>query len=677
MIRIHFLAAFCLLMMFIIPLQAQNEPSYDIITPMNVDRLTQVDMIGRGRIQDIVYAPDGELIALATATGVWLYSSDLTPPPRSLSGTRTGVYAIAFSTDGSRLYVGVDNTLTVYDVEGGTQIEKVEDFGSSGIVDIVLSPSGDRLAVAGGSSDSQARVYETALLSQLIEVDTNGRTSRVLFNDDGAQLLTGDRDGDIEVWDIATGEQVASMRVHTNSVDTMALTSDDNIVVSTSLRGGELAVMDLFNQEILWTTRVSGFLAGYSDMAIYEREDVQPQILAVGSDGESGNLYRYDLETGEQLEMRQIHRHDARLLAVHPTEARILTFGDDNELIEWDTLTPIFHNTLSGHHNHLFYMTLHPGGEQITIGEALDDAYTYDITSGDLLQNWKLGGAINYVAYHPAGDLLAISGVGNNLNEIADVSEIANFSELDDLSHIEQDLASIEGLRSFAWLSLIDHESQMTQYILPEDLALSAAAFLPGDTGLLGLGYVGSTVYHYDRNGTVTTFVSHPNDGNFKNVMLISEANGWLVVADFAEGFYVFDLVRDNHMLGHMGVEDGSPLAFALSEDETMLATSTRDTIISVWDLSNEVPSLLSRFTDDEVEFSAWTTTALAFSPDGNLLALVRGQSLLGFDVRDGELVHAIENAHSDVISDIAFTPDGSRLLTAGGDGVVYVWAVE
>lgn len=73
--------------------------------------------------------------------------------------------------------------------------------------------------------------------------------------------------------------------------------------------------------------------------------------------------------------------------------------------------------------------------------------------------------------------------------------------------------------------------------------------------------------------------------------------------------------------------------------------------------------------------------TALAFSPDGTLLATGGGEpsrngELMLWDVKAKKLARKIEEAHSDTISDIEFSRDGLLLATGAADKFVKVFHV-
>jgi WD40 repeat protein len=73
---------------------------------------------------------------------------------------------------------------------------------------------------------------------------------------------------------------------------------------------------------------------------------------------------------------------------------------------------------------------------------------------------------------------------------------------------------------------------------------------------------------------------------------------------------------------------------------------------------------------------------AVAFSPDESLLAVGRRDgSIVVWHVDSGGMVHVLEG-HSDTVRDLAFTPDGSTLVSVsggdrgGGDTTMRLWNV-
>jgi len=68
----------------------------------------------------------------------------------------------------------------------------------------------------------------------------------------------------------------------------------------------------------------------------------------------------------------------------------------------------------------------------------------------------------------------------------------------------------------------------------------------------------------------------------------------------------------------------------------------------------------------------------VAFSPDGERLASAGGDGTVKvWNSRTGEVIRTLEKAHSDSVVCVTFHPDGKHLATAGADRRVKVWGLE
>ena len=116
--------------------------------------------------------------------------------------------------------------------------------------------------------------------------------------------------------------------------------------------------------------------------------------------------------------------------------------------------------------------------------------------------------------------------------------------------------------------------------------------------------------------------------------------------------------------------------AWALSPDLKTIATSAGATVgsafqpvIQLWDpdSGDKLKTLLS---GDKI------STALAFSPDGSILASTSGGSLTLWESATWQRL-GDWTAHDEYITSLAFSPDGGRLLTASSDGTINLWVVQ
>ncbi len=112
--------------------------------------------------------------------------------------------------------------------------------------------------------------------------------------------------------------------------------------------------------------------------------------------------------------------------------------------------------------------------------------------------------------------------------------------------------------------------------------------------------------------------------------------------------------------------------AFALSRDGNLLVTAAGGTfngefvpLVYLWDARSGAKRL-------EIPLSA-PAWALALSSDSRLLALAVGSQIIFYDTGTGQQVAALDG-HTDTVTGLAFSPDGSALLTSSADNSVRVW---
>ncbi|MFF8973598.1 NB-ARC domain-containing protein [Streptomyces sp. NPDC014995] len=113
----------------------------------------------------------------------------------------------------------------------------------------------------------------------------------------------------------------------------------------------------------------------------------------------------------------------------------------------------------------------------------------------------------------------------------------------------------------------------------------------------------------------------------------------------------------------------GPVRAVAFSPDGRLLATGGRDATVRIWDAATGQAVRTARGHDGPV-------LAMTFSPDGSLLATGSSDTTVRiWDPATGEVLHTA-TGHGGLVSAVAFSPDGSLLASGSADATARIWGV-
>jgi WD40 repeat protein len=110
------------------------------------------------------------------------------------------------------------------------------------------------------------------------------------------------------------------------------------------------------------------------------------------------------------------------------------------------------------------------------------------------------------------------------------------------------------------------------------------------------------------------------------------------------------------------------------SRDGENIAGLGGDRAVHLWSLA--AGKELRRFEAPASCGSAWWGPgALAFSPNGKVLAASQGAAIHFWDVETGRMLQRF-TGHTGAVEDVRFSPDGARVVSCGKDGMARLWDV-
>ena len=258
--------------------------------------------LGKGGVsyedRGIAFSPDGSRLAVATSIGIWLYDVETFDDPALLTGHTGKVTAVAFSSDGKKLAsvagmywprmlklwdAKTGQHLTIFQVEKGYadsvafspddtklawagrlwDVETRQPFDilqDDRLSDFTFSPNGRILAGTGIKTFPKTSVndvttyvgvvklYEVAtgrLLNTLVAGrrtklrEPRERVTSIAFSPDSTKIASG-AGRNVRLWDVETGENLATFQVERGSVNSIAFSPDGTKIAVGAAEGVKL-----------------------------------------------------------------------------------------------------------------------------------------------------------------------------------------------------------------------------------------------------------------------------------------------------------------------------------------------------------------------------------------------------------------------------------------------------
>ena len=553
---------------------------------------------------------------------------------------------------------------------------------------LAFSADGERLASAGSDGAVKILNSRTGEVIQTLKAHT-GSVSNVAFHPDGKHVASVGLDGqvkNVKVWDWTTGREVFTGPcdgVHTfGTAYAAAFSPPDGRLLAAGI-GGDVKVWDWRNGQLLHT------FAGHEKHRITVAFSRDGRRLASGSWG--GSVKLWDAEAGGETlrTFPETTPHPVVALAFNKDGDRLATANFGRRVEVWDTTTGGLLHTLP-HSGTVLGVAFSPDGRRLASAGEDKTVHVWDTTSGREVRE-VLGlrghtGLVSSLAFSPDGRLASASLDGTI--RVWDATPLQGHEGQETLTLQHRDevwsvAVSPDGqkIASAGWsmpAKVWDAQTGkgIVEFSGHKEIVFCVAWRQPDGRRIASAGGNGDlfTVKVWDPQTGREDFPLKVPRGEPEFFAVAFSPDGQHLVTGRADGTVQVWDASTGEAVGTLGTHERMVRGVVFSRDGLHLASVSGDGKVKLWDATRLTKKQEARRT-----LQAWSPGQclnVAFSPDGRRLVTGGKENTVKiWDVETGEVLQTLRGHTGDAYT-VAFSldPGGRWVASAGEDSTVKVW---
>ena len=264
---------------------------------------------------------------------------------------------------------------------------------------VAISPDGQNLV--SGNQDKTIKIWNLASGKLIRTLEGHSSiVNCVAISADGQTLVSGSLDNTIKIWNLASGKLIRTLEGHSSSVASVAISPDGQTLVSGS--ANTIKIWNLASGKLIRTLK--GYSGGVFSVAI------SPDGQTLGSGSSDNTIKIWDLASGNLIRTLEGHSSSVFSVAISPDGQTLGSGSLDNTIKIWNLASGNLIRTLEGHSSSVNSVAISPDGKTLVSGSNDDTIKIWNLESGNLIRTLNSHSNVVYsVAISPDGQTL-VSG---------------------------------------------------------------------------------------------------------------------------------------------------------------------------------------------------------------------------------------------------------------------------
>lgn len=304
-------------------------------------------------VWSVAFSPDGKMVVTGGKDGRILSWSVARPSPKEVLTQDVNFWDWpVFSDDGSRVAVGEKKAgVTIWRVADGSLLDALGEaerplaFGTHGASLLALGRKGELQQWSLSLTNHQ-------LLKRVPLPDMDVRAHA--FLPERSLLITGDRQGNVRMWDVSTGAELAQWKAHPDRITSIALSPDHTLLATAAESDDDAKVWDLDRHELVQT------LHGHKMAVFGVAFSPDGQTVATASLDDTCCLWA--VRTGQRLAELGGHQGGTYCVAYSPDGKTLAVGCNEGELKLWNHASRRDMMTLAAEPHTVFAASFSPDG---------------------------------------------------------------------------------------------------------------------------------------------------------------------------------------------------------------------------------------------------------------------------------------------------------------------------